>query len=604
MTTFAPWGKTFREKLILGATLGLSLFSLNAFAEDLVPPPAEILKRARVSRSEFSDIMYELRSAVPDLETKEKLEPYLMILEELRIIQLELEFSSMDATLILDVSDKLTAVMESKLNLGEDSEVLLTEFSRWAPEWTRGSFCSNQEAIISRTNDKGQLFKMMDRLSAIIKILQVPAPLSNGLRPSTDAYANLQARLNQKLIDDHMSDLQLSEYADFLSHVESPLVVTGSFDSFHRSVFVLSDPVQLTKIVNMLVMTRERLGELKVFVSDDVKVRPGAIIGSALIKIIDSGGTLDGALTERAMAIMDPIQLDALGTAMAGVDLFHNDPERFRFVRVICLSLANHYGLFGMTRQQKIAVDLANRVGLAIRLNEKNVEGMYEIVIGGRPGWFTLARGDNTELISAISYGSVTASMAYAHFDQSNGTFHASSVRDEFAPTELSPGAAEVPTQYMRFRLEPAVGEAGGMRVTGKLLIGHREQAFSGTRTKSLTDYLNPVPMAVPEITDFHGGYEGKFLGYDAVLRISPNGSANVASLMISPREHQNLIKFDLVHLDPRTGGIYLTSRQRVAFFQIRAQLERGKIVGQYVIGGRAEPINFSLVKSTDEAAL
>ncbi len=583
--------------------LSLLAFEKNLFADDIAPPPEEIVSRARVSRSEMSDVVFELRAAIPDLKTKERIGPYLKILDELRVIQVELKFSSMDTDMISDLADRMTMFVEPQLDISEDPDWLLVEFSRWSQDLTRMQFAVNQERIVSQTSGIEKIFLMHDRMGTVIEALQKPLPMTQSVLPSTDDFARIQARLHQKLIDSHLDELSMVDYVKFLSKVHRASVVQGVFETFQRLSYVRSDEASLAKILEMLVRIRSRLGQLKEFVPEDVSMRPGMIAEAIIMKIAGIGGTIEGSIVADSVKIMEPTHVDALGAGLRGLDLSRQRPSQFNFLAELASDISNRYGGFGMLSQQKAMQHLSDYFALGAAVHEKDLEGIYEINIEGRPGILSVARSDNMGVVVAVGYEHITASMAYSTFDAMTGMIHSSSVLETATPTDSSTGQQEIPVQYARFLISSGPSGSDDLSVKGVLRIGHREQNFSGRRVNRLTNYLDLTSDEPVPLSEFEGTYEGRFLGYDAALKVSKNGPTYVASVMLSPKVQKHLISLDLVFLHPETGVIYLTSRQRAVFFQVRGIHERGKITGQYIIGGRRNPVDVTFVKVSDDSS-
>ena len=576
--------------------------ALPLTAQEIVPSPETVIERARVSRSEMSDVIFELRSSVPDM-SKEKLGPYLKILDELLEIQVELKFSSLDIDMITDLADKMTVAIEPLLSIADDPDWLLIEFARWSQDLTRMKFNLNQEKIASRASGIKEIYSMFDRMGKIIEALNKPLPLTKAPFPSTDDFSRVQARLHQTLIENYLGELTVADYEKFLSGVHGPMVCQSAFESFNRSVYLQKDQTLLSKIAQMLVLTKLRLDQLPGHVPEEVAMRPGTIVSLIILKLIDTGGSLEVEVGKKAMSIMDPNHFDALGASFRALDLARQKPSQFRFLAEIAGDLSARYGAYGMPSQEKVMRSLADHFDLGAMVNEKDLEGIYEIEIEGRPGVFSVARPDTMGVIVAAGYGHITASMAYSSFDRSTGIIHATSVQETATLSDSTTGQQDIPVQHAMFRISSGPAGSDDLIVKGILRIGHREQNFSGRRVNSIKNYLIAQNVDPMSFSDFEGSYEGKFLGYDASLKISRNGKSHVASIMISPKIQKHLVTLDLVYLDLETGVIYLTSRQRTVFFQVRGQLERGEITGQYIIGGRRNPVDVTFVKVSDDSS-
>ncbi len=576
--------------------------ALPLTAQEIVPSPEAVIERARVSRSEMSDVIFELRSSVPDM-SKEKLGPYLKILDELLEIQVELKFSSLDIDMITDLADKMTVAIEPLLSIADDPDWLLIEFARWSQDLTRMKFNLNQEKIASRASGIKEIYSMFDRMGKIIEALNKPLPLTKAPFPSTDDFSRVQARLHQTLIENYLGELTVADYEKFLSGVHGPMVCQSAFESFNRSVYLQKDQTLLSKIAQMLVLTKLRLDQLPGHVPEEVAMRPGTIVSLIILKLIDTGGSLEVEVGKKAMSIMDPNHFDALGASFRALDLARQKPSQFRFLAEIAGDLSARYGAYGMPSQEKVMRSLADHFDLGAMVNEKDLEGIYEIEIEGRPGVFSVARPDTMGVIVAAGYGHITASMAYSSFDRSTGIIHATSVQETATLSDSTTGQQDIPVQHAMFRISSGPAGSDDLIVKGILRIGHREQNFSGRRVNSIKNYLIAQNVDPMSFSDFEGSYEGKFLGYDASLKISRNGKSHVASIMISPKIQKHLVTLDLVYLDLETGVIYLTSRQRTVFFQVRGQLERGEITGQYIIGGRRNPVDVTFVKVSDDSS-
>jgi hypothetical protein len=584
---------------LLAFFIGLSGVS----ASSGLPTPEEVLTRARTSRSEFSDLVFELRASLPDLATKQRIGPYLRILGEMRVIQLELNFGAMDVDMILELAEKMTLYIAPQMDLTSDPEWLLEEFVRWSQDSSLSDFCGDQERLIASVTGIDRIFEMLTRVGKLIDVVNHPGQVLKRTVHSADEFAKIQGRLNQKLIDSHIDEVTPAEYARFLTHVYKAGAIQGGFDSLSHVAYVRPDRDLLSKIIQLLVLTRKRIDQLTEFVPEEIVSRPGAIIATVILKVIDSGGSVDGQTLGEALSILQPAQADTLGAGLRALNLDRVRPDQFQMLTTLATTLADSYTAFALPSQVQVMRDLAGRFEMGLMVHNNDFEGVYEIDIEGRPGIFTFARTDPLGVVISVGYQHLTASMAWATYDRSTGLFRASSVRDIQTPTDLSTGQPEIPLQYSHFRIEvpsgagPYYATAGTPVVHGFLRIGQNEQQFNGRRVALLRDFLRIHGRESMEIADIEGNYEGKFLDYPAILKIARNGPNHVASLVIRPDSHRHLVNLDVVYLDPESGMLYLTSRQRSVFFQVRGQIERGRITAQFVIGGRRSAASADFVK-------
>jgi len=578
----------------------------TAHAQSL-PSPEEVLERARASRSEFSDLVFELQAALPDLATKEKMAPYLRILKEMRMIQVELDFAAMDVDMILELADKMTVYIAPQMDITADPEPLLRDFVMWSDDSRITQFCQDQEGIVAGVSGIGEIFRVLDRIATLISVVENGDSVIKRFSHSADDFSRLQARLHERLVSEHLVALTPADYARFLQGVKRVAAIQGGFDTFVEVAYESSDDALLSRVLHMMTLARGRLAQLTEFVPEDVMTRPGVIVGSVIIKAIESGGVLGDEVVSDALGVMYPAQLDALGLGLRSVDTERVRPEQFQMLTRLSRLIADAYRSFNLPTHERLMRDLAARFDLGVKLLEGDFEGVYEIEIEGRPGVFTFARTDNLGVVVSVGYSHITASMAYGSYDRPEDLFQASSVKDVQAPVDSSTGQPDIPLQYARFRItlpgveESTVSQDSRPRVSGILRIGHKEQRFTGRRISLLRNYLDTKARdAIPQ-EEFMGSYEGDFLGYKAILKLTTNGSNHVASMVISPETHNNLITLDAVHLDADRQVLYLTSRQRTVFFQVRGHLERGLIRGQFVIGGKRAPIETTFVKSSDD---
>lgn len=581
-------------------TAAISFHTPVAFGVPALPSPEEVLARARTSRSEFSDLVFELRASLPDLATKDRIGPYLAILREMRVIQLELNFGAMDIDMILELAEKMTAYIAPQLDITADPDSLLEDFVRWSQDSSLSDFCSDQEELVSGVNGIEKIFALLDRVGRLIDVVGEPDQVLKRTSHSADEFARIQGRLNQKLIESHIDELDPAEYSLFLSRVHRVSAIQGAFDSMLYVAYIRPDTGLLSKVIELLVLTRKRIDQLTEIVPEDVVSRPGAIIATILLKVIDSGGTLNDVILGEALTILQPSQADALGAGLRGLNMERIRPAQFQMLTRVATALADSYAAFALPSQVQVMRDLAGRFEMGLVVHSNDFEGVYEVDIEGRPGVFTFARTDPLGVVVSVGYQHLTASMAWATYDRTDGLFRASSVRDVQNPTDSSTGQPEVPIQYSHFRigLNPQASPGAGVPVVqGILRIGQNEQRFTGIRVAPLRDYLRSEIQQSVEIEDLEGSYEGRFLDYRAVLKITRNGPSHVASLVIRPEAHKHLVNLDAVYLDSRTGIVYLTSRQRTVFFQLRGLVERGRITGQFVIGGRRTPAEAVFVK-------
>lgn len=566
--------------------------------------PEGILARARLSRVEFSDAVFELRMAIPEMYSKEKVAPFLRILEELRLIQVELNFAAFDSDMLADLSNRMTSHIELQLDIRKDPEWMLVEFARWADEGTRGQFCNRQVGYVLQSRSVAEIIGIAQRLTALLTTLSKPLPLGVGVPPSVDDLLKLENRVFKRLVDAHFEELQPADYEEMLALVDRPAALDGMVDSLGQLVYLAPEWLSLAKVTDIAMKTREHLLSLPAETfPGEVLSRCGTVLGVAMLKIIERGETVDVETGSRIMGALAPVEVDALGAGILAIDPSSHQAGQLKLLATVARTIASHFEAYGLRSQRDAMAGLARRFSLGAWFHEQDLEGIYAVNIGGKEGILTVARTDNTGVVVALGYGHVTFSMAHSTLDEETGQVYASSVVDTLQPPDSNPGQPEIPPQSILFRLVPPADDGQPVTVEGSVQVGMIRQTFSGQRIRGFADLLKAGPLAVEDITrEICGAYEGALASYQTLLRISASSSGLVASLLLSPESTRQLVGLDRVYVNSRLGVVYLTSRVRSAFLQLRLRYERGRLVGQLVIGGRSQPTALEFIKVGEDA--
>jgi hypothetical protein len=577
--------------------------------------PEIVLERASMSRVEFSNVIFELRSAIPDMDSKEKLGPFLKILENLKNIQIELNFAAFDSDMLVELSGRLTTHIEPQLDIQSDPDWLLIEFARWAEEGPRSRFCERQRTLIPRAKNPTEILKIQQNIIAIMNALKNPPPIGAGQPPSIDEFVKLQSANFRRLIDAHFDTTDPEIVRAMLSSTDKPAALEGLIESLTRKAYVTKNSSDLTKIMQILLEVRKRLQNMNFDTfPESALAAASSALSTTMLKTVEQGFAISPQIGVEALDELDPNHMDAVGAGIGSLQPTATKPAQFNLLTVLSERMAFHYGRYGMRAQEASMHALAAKYALGAKVHEEDLEGIYKIKIGSEEGFFSFARMDSADVATAIGYKHLSISMTHSWFDLENQHFQSSSVQDARQPSSGATSQPDAPTQTATYRFKINQSNDGlensRLEVAGTLRIGVTEQLFTGHRISKFPDYiriaeretlLENSQTPILKMVNPCGKYQGTVAGYPATLRVATDRMNLSANIVLAPDSTSVLIPFDHVHVMSKAGVIYMTARQQTAFLQLRGIVDDSGLKGVYIAGGRQAVVEANFIKSSSD---
>lgn len=577
----------------VGNSIGLvflaTLLGWSAYArgDDLLPPH-DAVEKARLSRFNFDDVILDIRRAIPFMAGKAQVESYIGVLEELKQIELDLNYSIFDVSPLESMATMLTKADIQYVSMLDDPENILRPFVHWSNDATRLELRHKEEARLDRASTRERLLFGVERVRLCMQWLSDPD--ANAESSTIAEFDQLQGIMVGLMIRDHFPEVSVSDLSRYLSGLHWVDALNPAMDQLQTQVATVGKNEDLVRAIEFAVALKRSMDAFASPPAYGASIRPGSIASDALQRLIELGGTLNETDTTQVLALSDGTAVINLSTRLATMSADNIPAAQWPFLLHLAQGLTPRLATSHMDPELKKLRAFEGELNMALILRDAHAEGVYQVQ-SSTGGWqMSLARMGSTNLAVCfqIKYNEfpVAFSMTYAQMNPDNGMFHVSGVDVNQSPI------TEGTDVFIDFKIDPVTHTLTGVfsRAAGTV-------PFKATLLHPFTDYWTNGGGTAGALV---GTYGGELLRKRARLAIRETGTSLTAALIFEDYGNPDLdIPLGVAAFDERFGNFIFTQRDNDngVFLQVRGQLIGGGIRGEYIIGDRAESIPFVMAR-------
>ncbi len=559
-------------------TLYLSLWSWSGGLWAVSPSPEELLSESRRGRVEMIKAVSDFTAIVPTIPTKEELFPYLVILDDLSLLETDYGLESMGQSVVKILGFAVTNASTKWLRLDSDKVEYVEAFMKYADNNVRNNFAEQQDQYLINDPPLEVTLNWIDKSAWAIA-------LANAVRADffvVLSFEDFQASVVKRAFRD-ISRLTDENIELIISKV-SAIAALNEVDAYMNSLAAQADSVP--KVLRSLRFACIFDKSIKSNPRSSVTLQNAAAnsINDALQRLINLRGAVPEDEINKAIQILPPPVVANISNLLVSLSdrLVYRD--QVDFLLNLARGLSARLGDLGMGQQQ-VAIDaFASRLQIMKRVYFKNFEGTYGVrfdKLGG--GTLTILHTGGGRIAATMSFRDrrsgleVPYSLFYFEYDGNRALFQ--STRFPFDNTEGQLPADNIADLYFQL-------EENSNCIFGSFGAPMGQDLFRACKEELVTSFDREVPgQPLADVTSL---WSGTCAGHDIQLRISQVGRRVVGNWM--DRDAWIAVPFAYGVINPMARSVTLTSGQldvgRFAQARVLFSSEQ-QIEVEYILAGR-----------------
>jgi len=546
------------------------------------PTSQEVIARAHMGRAEYIAVLGEVEAFAPTIESKDKLYPYISILDDLQSLGLAYGFDQSGGPL-QTAALALTQAAVKWIQFDTDPLPLTKMFLKWSEDNTRFGSAQQQITFLHFISDKAGLRRWNDVVGELLSYMRS----LHAQAFAVAGFEELQAAIVQKLLalDQSLDEPDVIALIQAAGSTAALQEITAFLEA--KAVSAPNTPY-LLRVMNWTIFLAEHIRQLPYSVPAYILEMPGQTLIDGVNKLIDLGEGLDAALVDRVVDLLQPNQVTELGNRLIQIDPSLLRPGQLEFVYRLTSKVEDRYLALGLIQQAHELDKLTSRLGVLFNFEKYNFEGTYSVVAGGRPGLLTIVNVGNANFIIGLSqyYGQVFGeavnwSLFYVSYNQKENVFEAHHYAIDSA---IFPIINDAQT-YMTLALKPG-RERGQGSVSGTFIDANGTPwLLMGEQVQTYPTYAGRGPTPVDSVD---GMYQGRCNGRFCRLTLSQVGDRVAGIFDLYDLLAQ--IPLNYGYFDKQHGSVYVTSGEMESnrWGQVRGEFTANgeTFHGAYIMGG------------------
>ena len=577
---------------------GLGFLCCSTTWGDNLPPPEQILEKAKKGRTEFLTAVGEVQRLAPSLPSKEAFFPYIEILDDLKSIGDSLGATELGDDLVQALGYILTRNGVKWLRLDLDSLEFLKIYFRWSENSTRYQVAGIHIKLLVLVADTNNLLHWFERSTYATELVEELKSEAYVV----EAFEQLQANCLQKLMKIR-KELKPEQVLDLLRKTQSLVAIQSVISYLNEEGLRSSNPDDLETYLNWTAILGTNLQNISQVVPFYVLSAPGQLIITIVTKFLTMSREFDVGLIPSLLKVLLPSQIPSLGSTIMALYKEKVIPENLvNLLVALSTQLYDQYQSLNLGNETNEMKKFLSQVTVLQAAIQNDIEGSYEVMIRDKPGLINLVHLGNGKFFMGLSVrygGEVSADFSFFHITFNGKTQVWEAVHyDPNDPTTSNP-VNEV--FFTNFILTP---EGGRNRIEGTMYTAKLTSPYQGKQTGSFLQFDSEIREPISSVAGvFLGedrGYHFRLLIYQVEQRLQG------VMLVTSPTNIPVNVDLEYGYYDTRRNAAYLTSGrfESLRWVQIRGEFfDRGnRFQGQY-IGSVYGPIHqLSLNRNQEES--
>ncbi len=382
------------------------LAATNAFAALNLAEPEELLEKARQSRIDLRDVIFDIDKNIIEFTELEHIEKYVLILPELQKLSDQFKLDDMYPKAVHRLGESIFSASIKWLDVRSIASERILEFAQYANFDLAFRYADSIADVLNKERDQVKLMRGANTVEAIRDLFVVTLPDQPTLEANMRNILSDQANI-------HLSKPGLTEEQTlfWVGKISSAHGVTTYLEVIDNSIVILKRGMndEAHHFVECLVQLKERMSTL----ADEI---PGYLITNVSEKLSELVQrmiifeiTFKANEFEKILTIMTPNSVRSLANSIMSRNMVISQAYGDEYIRLsqIILTSLQTYGYdfeakeFGLYMQRSISPIMIARFSAEGHFNMKDDKGKNWIfsIVQVRRNMYYAALGDEDRVI-------------------------------------------------------------------------------------------------------------------------------------------------------------------------------------------------------------
>lgn len=325
------------------------------------PAPEEVLARAARGRVDFLRAVSEVARFAPRLPSKEKLYPYILMLDALEAAGRRHDVASLAVDPVKDLGAALTHEAAKWLRLDADAPGYLDAFFKYSRNDTRITAAGESALLAAASVRPEELLAWSKGTAAALARLRS----ARADAPALQAFGDLQGVVTRELIA-RRETLPRQRLLEAVDAIETAQGLAELFAFIDLETEAASAPADRRRLLDLELRAARAAAKLGPAAPLRLRADAGALVASTLERSLFEGDELPDTLCRDAVAGLTPLQAEGLLASLADLSEGVKGPSPGRLPALRSLSVAisarfPHLAEAQRRHFERIAVKLAGK---------------------------------------------------------------------------------------------------------------------------------------------------------------------------------------------------------------------------------------------------
>lgn len=270
-----------------------------AFTAAADPSPRQVIERSKGGRVAYIRALSDVERFAPRLPSKERLFPYIDILDELEAVGRRYDLAGMGLDPVKDLGEILTYNAEKWLRLDRDPPATVASFMKWSATGTRVTAAADAAVLAAEASSPESLLAWSRGCDqALARLKAVKADHS-----AIQAFAELQGVI-ARLILARSRDFDPSELTHAIRRISTAPGLSELLAFLEIEAGAARGASDLKRILEWGVLAAQGARGLGPAAPLRLRVEAGAVVLEALSRIFFEGYASDPSLVDTALEVL------------------------------------------------------------------------------------------------------------------------------------------------------------------------------------------------------------------------------------------------------------------------------------------------------------
>jgi hypothetical protein len=562
------------------ASIAFLASSIPAMAAS-TPSPEELIERSNQGRAQMIEATNAVQLVIPGFSDSTQLFPYIEVLDELKIVADQYDFSTWGLNPVVTLGDTLTEFGAKWIRIDSTDWEFTETFLKWSSNSARSGILTFQHIYLSRATEKDQIMKWVTNTAkAYDKI--------NELKSAANViveYSDFQG-LALKKVFQYNSLFSDKEIKEMIGSAKSVAAMSQVSLYISTSTQISQKNEDLQKL---LVWNQELAKNIAIYpylLPDSLQNSTAILNHQLTLRLLNFSSAPEFSLAESIVNSMKLSQLDTFIGSIGLLKLALMNQEQINFIQNILKFAEPKLSTYSDPATIKHLKELNAKIAAINVIKQQNFEGTYLLKTeDNQKAKITIAMVSPEKFIVGLSITSEHPTnyqlhfpMFYTSYNLQTETFESHNIRSD----DSDFGLPSNPNYYLTFKLTTT---PEGKKIDAKFTNGRKIDSFSGLKSAEFNTYPDlPTQKKTPNAV-FSGQFKGLGNNFKARLTITSVGDQIAGSLIYGDIR----IELPYGYYDKNKNYFVLTKGPRrlgLNWVQLRGQIVGNRVKAQYITGG------------------